>query len=75
MIVLAAGLLRRELSRTDDQTADSAGGFQAQTSRNMAHARYFRTSQWRADARTLIAALDFLLTPECGNTNHVSARA
>ena len=38
-------------------------------------AGYFRTGQWRADARTLVAALDFLLTPEGSSTNRASMRA
>jgi hypothetical protein len=38
--------------------------------------RYVRTAQWRADARTLAAAVTFLLEPEnLAKTNQVPVRA
>ena len=38
--------------------------------------RYLRTGQWRADARTLVAALDFLLAPDgVVTTNRIALRA
>ena len=33
----------------------------------LASGRYWRSGQWRADVRTLVATVDFLVTPDSGS--------
>jgi hypothetical protein len=75
LLLVGAGQLFQRSPVTGERTADQASELQSAIRLNMTKTRYFRTGQWRADARTLIAALDFLLRPETGRTNQISIPA
>jgi hypothetical protein len=74
LLVLAVQIFQ-QFSINDGSTADQIAEGQSAVPPNITKASYFRGGQWRADARTLIAALDFLLRPESGGTNNISVPA
>jgi hypothetical protein len=71
MILLAAGMFILWCSRPDEQSALPTNPLPAHGPPNATSARYLRSGQWRADARTLVAAIDFLLAPEPVGTNKI----
>ena len=73
-LLLVAGFLWQQLPVVHDEGAGSTLALQ-QTAPETTMAAYFRTGQWRADARTLVAALDYLLAPESRNTNQAQTHA
>ena len=76
-LLLVAGFLWQQLPVVHDEGAGSTGSTLAlrQTAPDTTMAAYFRNGQWRADARTLVAALDYLLAPESRNTNQAQTHA
>jgi hypothetical protein len=70
MALVGAGYLGWQPTCQIETNWVKAGPLPAQA-RVPAPGGYFRTGQWRADARTVVAALDFLLTPDPVNTNQV----
>jgi hypothetical protein len=67
-LLFVGAIILQQCLLPNDRTAADAGSM-TQKPPILSTTTYFRSGQWRADARTLVAALDYLLAPENGNSN------